>query len=318
MRIGSALTCLVKKAAVFVAFAAALSACVQTGPRPGPRIPTAGPPLAGDTSSPASRALRSYYAGVQSDLLSRGLMRTDGGPQDAPFNARMLANNFIRIAMYDEYDSSTGNLVARATESRLRRWNTPVRMGLYFGPSVPKDRQASDRARIASFLARLTRLTGVPIQLSATRVNFFLYIVNEDERRTLGPLISASMPGVGPADIASFTRMPSSTYCQVSAMVDNATSLYRRAIAVVRAEHPDLMKLSCLHEEITQGLGLPNDSPQARPSIYNDDQEFALMTPMDEMMLRMLYDRRLRPGMTVQQAQPIVQQIALEMTGGRS
>lgn len=316
MRIAPPLRNALKKAAWLAAFAATLSACVPQGTGTGGGIPAAGPATEGETASAASRALRSYYAGVQADLLSRGLMRTDGGTRDAPFNARMLADNFIRIALYDEYDSSSGNLVARATESRLRRWNTPVRMGLYFGASVPGERQASDRARIASLLARLSRLTGLPIHLATTKVNFFLYIVNEDERMALGPVVAAAIPGVTASDIASFTRMPSSTYCQVSAMVDNQTSLYRRAFAVIRAEHPDLMKLSCLHEEITQGLGLPNDSPSARPSIYNDDQEFALLTPMDEMMLRMLYDRRLQPGMSVQQARPVVQQIAQEMVGG--
>ncbi len=40
--------------------------------------------------------------------------------------------------------------------------------------------------------------------------------------------------------------------------------------------------------EIAQGLGLPNDSPTARPTIFNDDEEFALLTRQDEMMLRML------------------------------
>jgi hypothetical protein len=53
---------------------------------------------------------------------------------------------------------------------------------------------------------------------------------------------------------------------------------YTRAVAVVRAEHPDLLRQSCIHEEIAQGLGLPNDSPAARPSIFNDDEEFALLT----------------------------------------
>jgi len=302
------------KAAFSVAFAAILSACVPQGPGasglPPPEV------LPGDTASAASQALRAYYAGIQADLLSRGMLRTDGGPLDAPFDARILADNFIRIALFDEFDSSTGNLVARATESRLRRWNVPVRVGLHFGASVPETRQASDRARIGSFLARLSRLTGLSIRLTNSHANFFLYVVNEDERQALGPVVAAAMPGVTPADIASFTQMPSSTYCQVSAMVENDTSLYRRAFAVIRAEHPDLMHLSCLHEEITQGLGLPNDSPQARPSIYNDDQEFALMTPMDELMLRMLYDPRLRPGMSVREARPIVRKIAQEMTGG--
>jgi hypothetical protein len=298
--------------------AAALSACVPQGKGVPVRHlpPPVTPQTESDHASPASRALRADSTGLQADLLSRGLMRTDGGTQDAPFHARILADNFIRIAMYDEFDSSTGNLVARTTESRLRRWNTPVRVALHFGASMPEKRQANERARIASFLARLSRITGLPIRLADSRANFFLYIVNEDERQALGPVIQTVMPGVTGTDIASFTQMPSSTYCQVSAMVDNQTWLYRRAFAVVRAEHPGLMHLSCLHEEITQGLGLPNDSPRARPSIYNDDQEFALMTPMDEMMLRMLYDRRLRPGMTVTEARPIVQQIALEMTGG--
>mgnify|MGYP003625841120 CR=1 FL=1 len=313
MRRARHLLTLPAKAISAVAFAVLLSACVPQGPGVPPRPEPVAQP--GDTASAASRAMRTYYAGIQANLLSRGMMRTDGGTRDAPFNARILADNFIRIALFDEFDSSTGNLVARATESRLRRWNVPVRVGLNFGASVPESRRASDRARIASFLARLSRLTGLSIRLADSQVNFFLYIVDEDERRAIGPVVAAAMPGVTATDIAAFTRMPTSTYCQVSAMIENETSLYRRAFAVIRAEHPDLINLSCLHEEITQGLGLPNDSPQARPSIYNDDQEFALMTPMDELMLRMLYDPRLKPGMSVSEARPIVQKIAREMLG---
>ena len=43
-------------------------------------------------------------------------------------------------------------------------------------------------------------------------------------------------------------------------------------------------------------MGLPNDSPEARPSLFNDDLEFALLTEHDAVLLRMLYDPRLRPG----------------------
>ena len=63
-------------------------------------------------------------------------------------------------------------------------------------------------------------------------------------------------------------------------------------------------------------MGLVNDSPTARPSIFNDDEEFALLTRQDEMMLRMLYDPRLRPGMTEAEARPIVEAIAQEYLGG--
>ncbi len=58
-----------------------------------------------------------------------------------------------------------------------------------------------------------------------------------------------------------------------------------------------------------------SDSPTARPSIFNDDEEFALLTRHDELLLRILYDRRLQPGMTKAQAVPIVRQIAAELLG---
>ena len=32
-------------------------------------------------------------------------------------------------------------------------------------------------------------------------------------------------------------------------------------------------------------MGLANDSPEARPSIFNDDEEYALLTGHDEMLL---------------------------------
>jgi hypothetical protein len=91
--------------------------------------------------------------------------------------------------------------------------------------------------------------------------------------------------------------------------------VYRKAVAVIRGEHPDLLRQSCLHEEISQGLGLANDSPRARPSIFNDDEEFAFLTPHDELLLRILYDDRLTPGMSPDVARHISAQIAAELLG---
>ncbi len=74
------------------------------------------------------------------------------------------------------------------------------------------------------------------------------------------------------------------------------------------------MRKSCIHEEIAQGLGLANDSPEARPSIFNDDDEFALLTIHDEMLLTMLYDPRPAIGMSVEQARPVIKELAREQT----
>lgn len=78
------------------------------------------------------------------------------------------------------------------------------------------------------------------------------------------------------------------------------------------------MQRACIEEELAQGLGLANDSPYARPSIFNDDDEFATLTSMDEVMLQMLYDPSLRPGMTLDQARPYIYDIAKRLNASQS
>ncbi len=112
--------------------------------------------------------------------------------------------------------------------------------------------------------------------------------------------------------------MPRSTYCLVAASDPREDGVYTAAVAVIRAEQPDIMRLACLQEEIAQGLGLANDSPEARPSIFNDDEEFALLTRHDELLLRILYDPRLKPGMDAATAAPIVREIVAGLLGGPS
>jgi hypothetical protein len=270
------------------------------------------------TETPKSAAARAYYGQVQQALLSQGLLRTDGGGKDTPFTDRMLADNFIRVALFDEYSREGGAFVREETESQLRKWQVPVRVGLRFGTSVPPAKQATDRARIASFVARLSGLTGHPMRVDEANPNFWIYIVSEDEREALGPTIRATLPNLTPADVAGITAMQRSTYCLVYALSEGNSRAYTRAFAVIRSEHPDLLRLSCIHEEIAQGLGLANDSPRARPSIFNDDEEFALLTDQDELMLRILYNPALRPGMTLDEARPIVETLARRLTGGES
>lgn len=293
-----------------------LAGCIGSGPvamapppEPIPAIPA--------PQTAKSAAAQAYYAQVQQALLSQGMLRTDAGA-DIPVTDRVLAENFMRIALFDEYRRGSGGFVREETASNLRRWEIPVRIGIRFGPSVPPEKQATDRARIASFAARLSQVTGHPISVDERAPNFFIHVVSEDEREALEPTIRATLPGLGAAEVAGITQMPKTTYCLVYALADNTTGAYTRAFAVIRAEHPDLLRLSCLHEELTQGLGLPNDSPRARPSIFNDDEEFALLTDQDELLLRILYSRDLRPGMTAAAARPIVFSLARRVTGGDS
>lgn len=311
-----------RRLAACLALALGLAACEPatgptTSPNP-PERPTRLAPVEPVVRSSESLELERYYARVQRDLVAKGLLRTDGGGPDTPYDARQLTENFVRIALFDEYTEEGGTLVARQTESTLRRWERPVRLQLTFGPSVPAEKAERDSAALERLARRLSRAAGHPINLVRRGGNFHVLILHEDERLGFADELRRLVPGIGDTAVRTITDMPRSTFCLVFAFSQGGSSEYVNAIAVVRAEHPELLRLSCIQEEVAQGLGLANDSPRARPSIFNDDEEFALLTSHDEKLLQMLYDRRLEPGMTSAEAGPIANAIAREIAGGAS
>ncbi|ABD54768.1 DUF2927 domain-containing protein [Jannaschia sp. CCS1] len=306
-------------ALISLAAALALSACVtmpvETSPRPAPRAEV---PDVSATPSELSQSLARYYRSTEARLVGRGLLRTDGGGPDTPFSAEQLAANFERIALYDEYQLVGGRFVARQTPSTLRRWRAPVRVQPHFGASVEAGQQAEDRSALATYTNRLSRVTGHPIRTVDAGGNYHVLFMNADALAASAPVLRELVPSINDATIREIQNMGRLTYCSIFAFSPSGTSEYITAIAVIRDEHPDLMRRSCIHEEIAQGLGLPNDSAAARPSIFNDDEEFALLTRHDELLLRILYDDRLTIGLTPDAARGIVRQIAAELVGGPS
>jgi hypothetical protein len=299
-----------------------LGGCVVTGVKPASRPGSSNADVLSEPSvtAPTAQSLsdRDYYGRVEANYLAQDLLRGDEGAVDAPFDARDLTENFLRIAFYDEFTERNGVLVEEATENRLHRWQQPVRMSVEFGASVPLEQRAADQAAIETYATRLSRLTGLPIRVTNWRPNHVVLIVNEGERGGLSDRILAFAPEVSQAALDTVTQMRVDTYCTVFSFTPGTSPDYSAALTVIRGELPDRLRLSCIHEELAQSLGLVADHPHARPSIFNDNEEFALLTKQDEMMLRMLYDRRLRPGMTLAEARPIVKVMAAELLGGES
>ena len=289
-----------------LAAAASLAACQITpvsapAPEPEPVI------------SAESAVLAAYYQRLQDRLLAQGLIRTDGGGPDTPFTDQMLAQNFVRIALFDEYVAHGGTLRAQTTISRLRRWEQPIRMSIEFGTSIPTAQRTKDSAAIVDYAGRLSAVTGVPIHQSAFQPNYVVLVLNELDRQGFEIRLRELLPGIDQTSIRTVIDLPKDQLCIVIGTFGADGLSYDKAVALIRGEHPDLLRLSCIHEELAQGMGLANDSPRARPSIFNDDEEFGLLTTQDELMLQMLYDPRLTPGMTAAEAAPIARIIAKEL-----
>lgn len=82
-----------------------------------------------------------------------------------------------------------------------------------------------------------------------------------------------------------------------------------KAMVVVNVEKDPVRIDSCLLEELTQVMGLPNDVQAYWPSMFNPNDTGTEHSKWDALYIKTLYDARIKPGMTqaqaLEQARPI-------------
>lgn len=298
-----------------------VSGCLSSSVLEPPSLPSAQPdaahtpPPAPLAASPTSQALSLFYARLQNDLEAQDLMRTGGGGIDTPFTDTDLARNFERIAFFNEYQNDGSLTPSDGVPGRLRKWGDPVRIGVEFGARVPLDNRARDLESIRAYAARLSSITGHPISVSDGNPNFIVMIMSADDNEQARLRAQQILPSFQTGGQVFFDRLPRSIRCFVIAAGLEDEYEYRMALTYIRSENTALQRLACIHEELAQGLGLANDSPKARPSIFNDDEEFALLTTHDEILLQTLYDPSLAAGASIEEARPVIARILAKLTG---
>ena len=157
----------------------------------------------------------------------------------------------------------------------------------------------------------MSKITNQKIKVSQQNVNMYVVVANQKEIKDLIDEIGLQRPEFDPKRIPIITQLPKDIHCMaMTSMSSEPNSAISSALVIIRNELPDIMRKACIHEEIAQSLGLTNDSHFARPSIFNDDDEFATLTKFDEILLQILYDHRLNSGISKKEASQLVRQIA--------
>ncbi len=241
---------------------------------------------------------KELFDAYQSEMQMRGFLRTERDPPDVPYSNARLVENFRRIAFFTYPNDE------RHVAKPLTKWQGPIRYTV-LGTE-------SDVDQVAALMARLARVTGLQIDpVVEEEANFVVLMLNDRERR-LAKRAFADAEGR-----AFFDSFVSAIFdCGALADWSDDDPEITKALVYLHGDLQGLYRRLCFHEEISQSLGLFNDDPTVRPSIFNDDDEFALLTTHDEYLLRILYDPRLRSGMTPEEAMPVVARIVEELRPG--
>lgn len=260
----------------------------------------------------ADTELKQLYAAAEASMRDLGKMRTETSPKDAPFSYDDLVQNFVQIALHNEYRIASGRFIAGQSQTFLRRWEGPVRVGTVFGESTPESTANLNDREVSRYTRRLAGLTGLDMKTSkAADANFLVLFLNEEEQKEFSNTLPSLLSDISPAVVDAFRNSPRNIFCAAFAFTNpGQKGVYENVLILVKSEHSDFMRKSCIHEEMAQAMGLTNDSPDARPSIFNDDEEFAFLTRHDEILLQMLYDPRLKAGMESYEVVPLLPAIA--------
>ena len=258
--------------------------------------------------------LRKYYSRLEERKISLGLLRQDGGGVDTPFDVDDIVEAFGQLAFYNEYDIDKNKLLPNTNAVSLAKWKSNTNILVRFGTSIDKKQKEKDLLEINGLTRNLSEITNHKIEFSQQNENMYVVIANQEEIKTLIGEIGLTRPEFDPTRIPIITQLPKDIHCMaMTSMSSEPNSAISSALVIIRSELPEIMRRACFHEEIAQSLGLTNDSHFARPSIFNDDDEFATLTKFDEILLRILYDHRLQPGISEKEAAQLVKQIATEI-----
>jgi len=241
---------------------------------------------------------RELFASYQARMQAIGYLRTDAEAADIPFTNDQLARNFQRIAFFT-YPGDTERIA-----KPLTRWQGPIRYAV-----LGTD---GDQTEVDALMRRLARLTGLDIRPARPGRANFVVVAYDDTEQAL------AAQAVEEQDQRQFMIefFEEIFDCGAITAWSEDDPVIRQALVYLHGDLEGLYRTLCFHEEIAQSLGLFNDDPEVRPSIFNDDDQFALLTTHDELLLRILDDPRLRAGMRPDEAMPLVARIIADLRPG--
>jgi len=206
------------------------------------------------------------------------------------------------------------------TQDIVRRWETSIKIFVFGYPYV------RNLAELNTGMDILSRLTGREIEFSERKSSNFAMYFSSHHR------ISKAMEsqGVQRGDDQSKQGNPHEVaLCrvQVSLQKDSLGPGYALiATDLLRANNrstasggnywngPEVISASCIMQELMNGLGFVDDSDQVRPSVLNSyPEQHETLSANDKLLIRALYDPRLKSGMARDEALIIAKHVIEEL-----
>jgi hypothetical protein len=196
------------------------------------------------------------------------------------FTDAEITDGFFKVTFGAEFHVAGG-------VDRIRKYDGPVR--IFIDNRATPDRTPQVEAAIADIRRRIRNLD---IARTERRddANMVVSLIHD---RDLARMIRA----VYGIDRARRIQRSLEPQCLSGFRKDESSRILRSDV-IITADAGDFVFHDCVYEELLQALGPINDDTTVPWTMFNDDVQMGFFGVYDQYLLNILYDPRIRPGMT--------------------
>ncbi|MCP3371598.1 DUF2927 domain-containing protein [Bradyrhizobium cajani] len=203
------------------------------------------------------------------------------------FTDSEIVEGFLKTAFGAEY-----HLAGRV--DRIRKFDGPVRV---FAESDRADRKTQLAKVVADIGARVQHLD-IAMTDTSEAANVRVKLVRDrDLYRTLTSFYGAEK--------AREIRTSLDPQC-LSGFRKNDNFEIEHSDVILTVDNGDFVFLDCAYEELLQSLGPINDTTSVPWTMFNDNVSMGYFDVYDQYILNLLYDPRIKPGMTVPEVKAVL------------
>ena len=211
-------------------------------------------------------------------------------PERTRFSDAEIADGFFKVAFGAEME-----LAGRV--DRIRKYDRPVR--IFIDSEAKPDRRAALAAVVADIGRHIAHLD-VAVTQERTQANFVVRLVRDrDLARTVRALYGARgaqiVHKLEPQCLSGFRK--------------DAQYRIERSDVILVADAGDFVFYDCAYEELLQALGPIRDDDSVPWTMFNDNVQMGYFDIYDQLLLNVLYDPRIRPGMTRDEVRNLLPQV---------
>jgi hypothetical protein len=206
-----------------------------------------------------------------------------------------IVDGFLKTAFGAEY-----HLAGRV--DRIRKYDAPVRV---FADGVRRSNRKAQLAKVVADIATRVRHLDIAMVDSGDGANVVVKLVRDrDLFRTISTFYGT--------DRAREIRSNLDPQC-LSGFRKNDKYEIEHSDVILTVDSGDFTFLDCAYEELLQSLGPINDTNSVPWTMFNDSVQMGFFDVYDQYILNILYDPRIKAGMTVQEVKAVLPQVLTDV-----